>query len=151
MTEEDKAAFITGLRSGLGLTASAELSLLDPKSVSALIKSTPDFHKQCIEAIRTAARVHLNYSTTLLVEKKYKQWKYQVEQLRIFISDLILWESYCEKANLTDTVVLKACHIYPSMSECATSLGLYPAEFVEYVMNNPDLSAYLTLKNIYNF
>lgn len=151
MVVEDQDAFIKGLQNGLGLTSSSEIILSDPQTVSEFIRKDKAFHTKCIEAVKLSSRVQLNYTTTLLIERKYKEWKFQVEQLRVFIPDLNLWESYCKKADADIGKVMRACHIYKSFGECATALGYFKTELVEYIMANEALANYMTQKNIYNF
>lgn len=150
LTLEDRVALIASLKNGLGLTVACSFIHLHPRDVSKFILENDDLHLECIDAIKFSAKALLVISNTYLEKHQFEKWKQNNSFIKDFIPDLILWESYCKKEDLTVDRVTKAVHIYRTIDECATAVGYTKNEFITYITSNPALSLYLSQKNIYN-
>lgn len=151
MTEIDRVQLLTALQNGLGFSASCELNLLSPETVTKFMRDNNDFHIGCINAIKSAARGNLEHAQELKNKKKWDQWHKQQEIIKNFVVELTLWEEYSSKKDITVHKIIRATHIYKSIEECATACGFTRREFVEYVMDNVTLAMHLAERGVYNF
>ena len=151
MTENEKNLVLVSLQNGIGLSAACEITMLDVQKVSEYIKSNKDYHISCINAIKSAATTNLEFLAKLKKEKKANEWHRQQERIKTFIIELTLWESYCKKSDLTQQKVMTAAHIYKTIEECATSIGMCKRELIEYIISDEMLSLYFTQANLYHF
>lgn len=151
MTENDRTLLLVSLQNGIGLASACEFAMLDIKAVSQYIRTDKIYYASCLNAIKSAAAANLEFMTKLKKEKKFSEWHRQRDRVTNFITELTLWESYCKRAEIEEKKVLKAVHIFPNIQECATALGFYRSEFIEYVLERENLSFYLTQAGIYNF
>lgn len=151
MTENDRTLLLVSLQNGIGLASACELSMFDVKEVSAYIRKDKIYHTSCLNAIKSATAANLEFMTKLKKEKKFSEWHRQRDRVTNFITELTLWESYCKRGEIEEKKILKAVHIFPNIQECATAMGFYRHEFIEYVLERESLSLYLTQAGIYNF
>lgn len=151
MDELDQTLLLTALQNGIGFTQSCALNLFHPKTVSEYIYKNKEFHLSCIKSIKAAARGNLEHAQRLKNEKKFGEWHKQQDYIRNFITELTLWEAYTTKKDITVDKVMRACHIYNNLDECATACGLTRQELIEYIMSNAELAEYLTETSTYNF
>jgi hypothetical protein len=143
MEEEDKKAFLAGLKNGLGLTKSAECVLLSPKELSECLKQDAEFYQECLSAVKFSAKALLVISNTMLMEKKFDKWKQNNEYIRKFISQINLWESFCRKKDITPAKLIEAIMYYKDYDEVATSVGLTRQELNSYIFRNSLISKYI--------
>lgn len=143
MTDNDKIQFKVALQNGLGFAASCEINQLSPKETSVYLNANPTFKLECVQAIKAAARGNLEYAAKLKIEKKFDQWQRQQDYMVMFVTQLVLWEDYCKKKDLTPQVLIKAVMIYQTANDCATAVGLTHIELVEYIADNADLSEHI--------
>jgi hypothetical protein len=135
-----KTLILNGLRSGLGLTASCQKIGLSVKEASEEIRSDEDFANQCQTALFLGYQAKLAYAKSLLDQKNYNKWAGEVEALPNFVTDLMLWEQYCPREEVTDSKVIKAVILYSNLEEAATSMGMTRNELIEYVLDSDYLS-----------
>lgn len=146
--EENKTAFLSALQNGLGLTAACNLLLLSPKDVSAYVLANKSFHLECQEALRFAAKALLIISNQALKDEKYNEYKTNVSDIRDFIPQLVLWESYKQRDKVKPEDITVALNLFKTIGELATSCGFTQMELLEYVTSNEQLCLYFANKNL---
>lgn len=146
--EENKTAFLSALQNGLGLTAACNLLLLSPQKVSEYILKNRPFHLECEEALRFAAKALLIISNKHLKDEKYGEYKTNVSDIKDFIPQLILWESYKQRHKVTPTDITVALNLFKTVGELATACGFTQVELLEYVTSNEQLCLYFANKNL---
>lgn len=151
LSPSDKSQLLVALQNGVGLSSACELCMFDVKEISQAIKEDAELHASCMRAVKSAAASNLEFAQRLKMEKKFREWHLQQALLRGFITELTLWESYCSKEEVSPDKVMRAAMIYRTVDECATALGLYRSEFVDFCLTNEALALYLNQKNIFQF
>lgn len=141
-SDEDKTAFLTALKNGLGLTSACDLLLMNPKEVSAYIRKHKDFHKECVEALKFSAKALLVISNSYLNDGAYDKWKTNNTHIREFIVDLVLWESYKHRKEITPEDITIAASMYRNMGEVATACGFLKKDLLAYIVAHPALNMY---------
>ncbi|MAX80344.1 MAG: hypothetical protein CL843_09230 [Crocinitomicaceae bacterium] len=142
LSQEDKAAFIGGLKNGFGLTISSSFILVSPKDVSLYIKENPEFHRQCIEAVKFSSKALLVMSNSYLESKKFDKWLTHNHYVREFKSNLVLWESFCEYSQVNESIMVQSYVLYQDLQEAATSIGMLESEFKLKILTSKKLLAY---------
>lgn len=145
ISEQDKEAFLAGLRSGLGLTQSASIIGLEPREITQYLKDNQNFYKDCLKAVKYQSKVMLVVSNQLLKDKNYRKWKEHNEYLKLFVSNLNLWESYCTKNDINNFRAAEAYVITNDKQEAATVCGMTIREYNEYLIKNPHVKTLIKL------
>lgn len=147
----EQTLLLIALQNGIGLSSACEITMIDIKIASEYIKKNKDFHISCTNAIKSAAAGNLENLSKLKKQKKFSEWQRQQQQAHNFITELNLWECYCKKDEVDEIKIMKAAHIYKTIIECATAVGMYKRELVEYIIENELLATYFSQTNLYNF
>lgn len=145
ISEQDKEALLAGLRTGLGLTHSASIIGLTPQEITEYLHDNEIFYKDCLKAVKYQSKVMLVVSNQLLKDKKYSKWKEHNEYMKLFISNLNLWESYCSKKDINNFRAAEAYVITNDKQEAATVCGMTIREYNEYIIQNPQVKAIIKL------
>lgn len=139
LSETDKEAFLAGLKAGLGLTHSAGIIRMTAQEVSEYLIENTEFLQECEKAVKYSAKVLLVLSNTYLKEKKYRKWKENNEYIRLFISNVYLWESYCRREEVTNFKAAEAYAITRDKQEAATICGMTIREYNTYLLRHPNV------------
>lgn len=151
MVENEKTLLLLSLQNGIGLSSACEISMLDIKEVSDYIKKDTSFHKSCLMAIKSTVAGNLEFMQKLKKEKKFSEWHRQQEKMKLFISDLTLWESYCKKEDVKTETLMQIAHYYKTIEECATAIGFTKRELIDYIIKDSKLSYYFNQTGKLNF
>jgi len=151
LSENDKTLLLVSLQNGIGLSSACEISMLDVQTVSRYLLENKEFYVSCIHAIKATAAGNLEFISKLKKEKKFNEWHRQQDRIKSFITEITLWECYCKRDEVDANKVMRAGHIYKTMEECATAIGMTKMEFVNYIIDNEALSMYFSQAGIYNF
>ena len=148
ISETDKETFLTGLRMGYGMTASASHINVSPKQMTDYINKHPEFHELCKTTLKETTRFLVSLANNFLAAEKVTQWSATNSRVKDYIKELVTWESYCKKEELRPEHITRACYIYKTRQECATAVGMTEREFLEYCADNVELSIFMVKKNI---
>jgi len=151
LDDEDRKVFIATLRIGHGVSYAAKYIQVSPKDISEYINNNPKFKSACIEELKNGAKYLVNISLKHQESSNAAKFLKVNEELKGYVTELILWEQHCKKADVTEAMVCKATEIYKNRADCATALGMTEQEFVEFVCNNQRLGIYLKQNKIYQF
>ena len=143
LTDDDRAALIAGLKSGLGLTLSASLILWSPQEITEYLKSNEAALMQAQEAVTFSSKVLMVLSNQYLTKKKFAKWQENNVYIRSFVARIHFWEEICKKAEVTHTKIVEAITTGKNHDEAATLVGMTHAEFNQYLLKNPSLLRYI--------
>ena len=139
MTEDNKALLFTFLKSGMGFSASCEITGVHPREVSNLINEDKYFKREILKQMNNGKKAFAIISNQLLKEQKFLKWKAHNEELKDKIFNLVLWESYAKKENVNNKTIIEAVIKFKTFQEAATACGFESQEFANKIFSNPVL------------
>ena len=132
----------------MGLTRACSYILQSPKYVSEVIRSNPEFHKECEEALKFSAKALLVISNTYLEKRQFEKWRTNNKFVKDFKTRLILWASYGQAEEMDDKYIIRAWLKIKDIPELATALGKTEDEFLDYVFARKSLMAYFSDQSV---
>lgn len=130
--------FQLALREGMGFSYACLVSGNDPKHITGIVHKNDTFKADCLKLVQAANFDLLRMSSEFMTANKY-ELAYEVRRKAESIKQLVLWESFCKKAALTDDLLVQAYLINGDGYDTATSVGLTQNEYVQRLAEDGDL------------
>ncbi len=143
LPEEDIQLLEDGLRTGLGLTKSASLLRIEAKTVSDFLKSNEEVYNRALNAIRDAAHAMIKRNAAHVKKQEWEQWEANTQNIRVFVNELVLWESICKKEEVNPGIILAAYGKFKVWEEVGTACGFTALEMQAYLNRNPRITLYI--------
>lgn len=148
---EDISTFLGAIRLGLGVTHAASFIQAHPQDVSEMMRNDPEFMNECTGAIKYAVRLLMITANNQIEQEDFAKVGKTRAKLANFVGELVLWEDYCKLKDVTPDHICRAAHIYKTLGECATAVGMTSRELIEYIAANQDLARYFNINHLYGF
>lgn len=143
MKQGEEKVILLSLRNGLGFSKSCYNAGTTPQIVEEYMSKNPEFEDNCKENIRTAYRTLAAVATSFANDKQWGRWEIANEKCRNFNVELVLWESFCLRADLDDMKFMQAVLIYKDEDDIPTAIGMNKLQYVTYLLENMQLKKFV--------
>lgn len=138
----DENLFLSALNNGNGFSGACIICMVHPKDATNYIRKNKGFEKRCNEAIQNNYKALLVLGNQHFKSRQMDKWKANMEYMKSFKSELVLWESFCKKKDIdlkNPEVIFKAHARHEDIDDMLISIGMTKSEFVDLMFINKQL------------